>query len=294
MSKITILTPTYNRKSMLETLFESLSEQTIQNFDWLIIDDGSKDGTAEYIKQLKKKIIPFKITYIYQENGGKHRALNRGISEATGEYLYIVDSDDYLPADSIEIITKWINTIDEEPKFIGVSGLKAYPDGKPVGKTFSGEYIDCTDLERYQYNIKGDKAEVFKLDILKKYPFPEIEEEKFLTEGVVWNRIANDGYYFRQFNEVIYLCEYLAEGLTKNIDMHYVNNFEGYTLFIKELLTYSLPKPVKIKAISAYSYRAKLKQLSVRDVAQRLEIPVINIILLTAVSNVYMFVRNRK
>lgn len=85
--------------------------------------------------------------------------------------------------------------------------------------------------------MTGDKAEVYRTDILKKYPFPEFEGENFLTEDVIWNRIAIDGYRIRWFNHVIYICEYLEDGLTKGKDRS-INNFKGFTEATKMRIKY--------------------------------------------------------
>ena len=96
------------------------------------------------------------------------------------------------------------------------------------------EFIDATNLERKSKKLLGDKAEVYRKDILLKYPFPEFEGEKFLTEAVVWNRIAADGYKIRWFNKIICICEYLDDGLTKtDAEERRINNFNGYTCFEK-------------------------------------------------------------
>ncbi|MBQ6816818.1 MAG: glycosyltransferase family 2 protein, partial [Bacilli bacterium] len=75
---LTIFTPTYNRKQTLPKLYDSLTKQTNNNFTWLIVDDGSSDGTEELIRawQTESKI---KIEYIYQTNAGKMQAHNNGV-----------------------------------------------------------------------------------------------------------------------------------------------------------------------------------------------------------------------
>lgn len=74
-----------------------------------------------------------------------------------------------------------------------------------MGTTFKGDVIDITSLERMKYGITGDKAEVFYTKVIKQYPFPEFEGEKFLTECIVWDRIAAAGYKLRYFNKIIYM-----------------------------------------------------------------------------------------
>ena len=94
-SLVTILTPAYNRCSELENLYRSLCGQTQQCFDWLIVDDGSRDQTRETVQAWIQE-APFSIRYLYKENGGKHTALNLGISKIIAPLTFIVDSDDTL------------------------------------------------------------------------------------------------------------------------------------------------------------------------------------------------------
>ena len=108
MKELTVFTPTYNRAYTLGRLYESLCRQSNKNFEWLVVDDGSKDGTEELIKswQSEEKIS---IRYIYQENGGKMRAHNRGVKSTETELFVCVDSDDYLVDDGIEKILSFWN-----------------------------------------------------------------------------------------------------------------------------------------------------------------------------------------
>ncbi len=74
--KFSICVPTYNRKLTLPRLLDSVSRQTFRDFELVIIDDGSNDGTEEYIREVEKK-SDFPIRYFWQPNGGRHRAINR-------------------------------------------------------------------------------------------------------------------------------------------------------------------------------------------------------------------------
>ncbi len=234
--KITVFTPTYNRGYIIKSLYESLKRQAFRDFEWIVINDGSTDDTDDIFDN---EILPddhfFNITYVRTMNGGKHRAVNKGIALSKGELFFIVDSDDYLTDDSLEIIDKVERTISpqEKHKFAGVCGLKAYNLKDITGTTYSGNgFLDITSLERSTYRIEGDKAEVFYTDILKKYPFPEFEGEKFLTECVVWDKIAFDGYKLRFFNDIVYICDYLPDGLTKNIDFYTAKSPQGHALYL--------------------------------------------------------------
>ena len=108
MPELTILTPCFNRKPRMKKLLESLEQQTIFDFQWLIIDDGSTDGTKEWFDQLDKALYSFKIDYYYKKNGGKHTALNYSHQFIKGKYIVIVDSDDRLVDNAVEtILTYW-------------------------------------------------------------------------------------------------------------------------------------------------------------------------------------------
>ena len=279
---ITIITPTYNRAYTLDKLYNSLLEQTDKSFEWVIVDDGSTDDTkAKIAKWKSKNNKPFNIKYYHQKNGGKHRAVNLAVQKADYGFCFIVDSDDYLDKNAVRKIVGWVAVINDDKKFAGVAGLKAFTDGEKVGgepaTNDEANYIDATNLERKAHNLLGDKAEVYKTEILKKYPFPEIPGERFLTEAVVWDKIAADGYKLRWHNEIIYYCEYIDDGLTKSGHKKYLDSFVGFTLYIKQIM--KLYGPIdRIKAISYYDKLARMKDLGLQDVSNKLGVGKIQII----------------
>lgn len=271
---MTILTPTYNRAYILPKAFESLCAQTDSAFEWIIVDDGSIDNTETLVKTWLNQKLPFTIRYFKCQNGGKHRAVNKGVQEASHDYIMILDSDDHLTNDAVGKVHGWIKTIEGNNDFAGVSGLRGWIN-KPgcIGGSGDGRpYIDAKNTERRKYHLTGDKAEVYKTEILKKYPFPEFEGEKFLSEHVVWDTIAKDGYKIRWFNEVIYLGEYLEDGLTKSTEYKLqVNSFNGFTLSTnirKENEIF----PWNYFSVGVYNHVAKLKGLNRKDVKNALTV----------------------
>lgn len=111
---ITVFTPTFNREGYLTKLYNSLLNQKFNNFEWVIVDDGSTDGTklivGEFIKENK-----ININYIYQKNEGKHIAFNNGVKNAQYELFMCIDSDDYLINDILgEIYNQWIGIKDKK------------------------------------------------------------------------------------------------------------------------------------------------------------------------------------
>lgn len=232
---ITIFTPVYNRAYIINTLYQSLRRQTCKDFEWIIFDDGSQDNIIEIVNEwIEMDKNEFAIHFYSVTNGGKHRAINKAVKIAQGDAFFIVDSDDYITDDAIEwIADKW-RDIQNNKEFAGIAGLKILKNGKLTGSgelTFK-EYVDATNLERDKYNLDGDKAEVYKTELLCKFSFPEYDNEKFVTEAVVWNKIAYDGYKIRWFNKVIYICDYLEDGLSKNIQTVLENSPRGWAEYL--------------------------------------------------------------
>ena len=251
---ITIFTPTYNRAHLLPRLYESLKAQTFQNFEWIIVDDGSTDNTKVVVHSLLKRQseFGFSIRYFKQPNGGKHRAINRGVKEANGELFFIVDSDDSLPSESIETILKFYSQIKGDKSFGGLAGYMSHHDGTIIGKGNNDELLDCSSLEmRYRYNITGDMAEVFRTDVLKEFPFLEVENERFCPEALVWNRIAQK-YKLRVFKKIIYHRDYLDGGLTDKIVAIRMNSPLASVTHYQELNSYNVPFKQKVKAAINY------------------------------------------
>ena len=275
---VTIFTPTYNRGYLLTRLYNSLLDQTDINFEWIIVDDGSTDSTKEIVSSfIEDKRI--KVIYEYQNNSGKHVAVNRGIDLALGDYFAIVDSDDYLLPNTIEAIKTAFSNLDLNNKFAGISFNKGYSPDEYVGETFSGEYLDATSIERKKYNILGDKFEVFFTKILKENKFPVIEGEKFMSEIVLWTRIAAQGYKIRWFNKIVYICEYLPGGLTDSNDKLIASNYRGYALRIREQVSLAnINIRERMGYYSAY-YKNRMNHASITDIAKELDANIIILLL---------------
>jgi len=245
----TVFTATYNRANTLSKLFESLCQQTCQNFEWIIVDDGSTDNTENLVKELAAQST-FQIKYIKQDNGGKHRAINKGVQFAEGELFFMVDSDDYLLPNTLETISKYWKQINTNSEFAGVAGKKILKNGNDIGDSLNTATLDCTIIERrYKFNINGDKAEAILTSVMEKYPFPDYPNENFCPEGLIWNRISLEN-KIRFFDEAIYVCEYLQDGLSqKSIKNRKANS--NYTLLLYSELSKNrqIPFIFRLRAI---------------------------------------------
>lgn len=240
---LTIFTPTYNRANTLPRLYKSLRHQMCKDFEWIVINDGSSDTTDELFQQWLIEDNSFLIRYQKVCNGGKNRAVNRGVQIAHGKYFFIVDSDDFLLPDAVACVLECFRRLPNDEKFIGISTVKGDLNGKPLnGESLIDKnigYLDCNNLERDQYNLVADMAEVFYTEKLKDYPFPVWKGEKFTPEAVIWDRMALDGYKLRWFDKVVYLCEYQESGLSASSWRLLRDNPMGYAMLFNIRLEYT-------------------------------------------------------
>ena len=257
MPFISILTPTYNRGELLLPLYDSLKNLTFKDFEWLIVDDGSEDDTEQYaLSWIAHNIenTEFPIRYIKKSNGGKHTAINRGVREANGELILILDSDDTLPSDSLATIAQYFEQCKDYKDCAGVCGLMAHHDGQLIGTGFPKDPMYESALQfRYakKGNVTGDLLEVYKTSVMREFSFPEIENEKFCPESLVWNRIANK-YKLFCFNKVIYYRDYLEGGLTSKIVRIRMNSPIASTMTYAEMLDYNISLKWKIRSAINY------------------------------------------
>lgn len=253
----------------MRSLWDSLQKQTVKDFEWLVVDDGSTDGTKNLITQLQEN-SDFPIRYIYKSNGGKHTALNVGIQTICSELTFIVDSDDCVTDDAVESILKIHKKYRLQNHICGYAFLRAFPDGKVNGKKFDvderiGSYID---VRVNGDDTSSDKAEVFKTHCLKEFPFPEYPNEKFLGEDLVWVRMARK-YQMVHINKAIYIGNYLEDGLTNNRRKHNIASPVGCMHRAEEFMESDLKTRYRIKGGLQYIVYGRFAGVKVVDLIRK-------------------------
>ena len=210
--KLSIVTPTYNRAALLPRCYQSLCLQTIRDFEWIIIDDGSTDDTAAVVHTFSDDRFP--IIYVKKENGGKHTALNESHCYIHGEVVLILDSDDYLSEDAVEtVIGDWERYRPNE-QIACISYYKLYDNGDVVAGKMDTDYYESDHISyRVNKNIQGDQCETVRAEVFKEFVFPVYAGEKFASEGLLWNYI---GFHYRTVyrDKGIYICEYQPGGIS--------------------------------------------------------------------------------
>ncbi|MBO5910272.1 MAG: glycosyltransferase family 2 protein [Clostridia bacterium] len=261
MKTMAIVTPTYNRGHLLKNVFDSLNKQTNKDFVWYIIDDGSADNTQEMVDELKQQ-TDIEIIYKYKDNGGKHTAINMALDIVAEELTLILDSDDQLLPNAVEVIMNDYVDIKQDNQICGLGYLKCHTNMNIVGKQYTQDVIvDTFTNQRINHNTYGDKCEIFKTEIFKKFRFPEFKDERFVSESAIWCKMSLE-YKMKFFNKPIYMCEYLEGGLSDNVKRRLFKNPKGAV----ECYLMMSSKQAKFKprfkytiAYTVYSFAAKAK-----------------------------------
>jgi glycosyltransferase involved in cell wall biosynthesis len=237
----TVFTATYNRAHTLPRVYESLRAQTCRDFEWLIVDDGSKDSTGELVERWQRE-ADFPIRYIWQENRGKHVAHNHGVREARGELFLGLDSDDGCVPHALERLKHHWEQIPaaERGRFTGVCVSCVDEKGNAVGSRFPGEWIDSDSLEiRYRYKVEGEKWGFQRTDVLREFPFPEPPGVRFVNEIAIYRPIARR-YKIRYVNEPLRIYYSFDAAQSERLVNSVVRHAEGMRLPLRGTLQHDL------------------------------------------------------
>ena len=235
MPTLTVFTLTYNRAYCLNKCYESLLRQTCNDFEWLVVDDGSTDDTKELVdKWIADKKIPIK--YIYKENGGMHSGYNTAYDNIFTELAVCIDSDDYMTDDAVEKIVKfWEKNGSDD--YAGIVGLDITKDGKVIGKGLP----DQKSMKVYDYynrlNGSGDKKMVYRPELIRPFKSPEYKGETLFPTCYKYFLVDLD-YDMLILNEPLCIVEYMPDGYTKNIIKSYKKNLNNYIYYRRFILSY--------------------------------------------------------
>ena len=249
---LTVFTPTYNRIRLLKRGYEALCRQTLKDFCWLIIDDGSTDDTKDVVSLwIKEGKIP--ITYVYKENGGLHTGYNKAIEIMDTELCVCIDSDDYMPSEAVEkIVKKWKK--EGNPSVGGILGLDFDENGNPIGGYFSNEIKTLKMIEmKPKYHHEGDVKVVHRTELLKLVaPMPSFDGERNFNPIYLFYKI-DVRYPLLLLNDNICNVEYQQDGMSNNMIRQYVNSPRSFSELRKQIMERP-DAPLSLKFRNAIHY----------------------------------------
>lgn len=239
--RLTIFTPAYNRAHTLPRTYESLLQQDCKEFIWLIVDDGSRDNTAELVRQWQPQDNGFEIRYIYKENGGMHTAHNTAYENIDTELNTCIDSDDRLAAGAVrKILSKW--ELVRDRGYAGIIGLDSDFDGHIIGKGFPESMTETSVIGYYAAGGSGDKKLVYRTEIINKYPsYPVFEGEKYVALSYKYRLIDQD-YKMAVLDEILCNVEYQPDGSSNTMWRQYLKNPKGWAFWRKVCMQYPISR----------------------------------------------------
>lgn len=260
--KISVVTSTYNRKTLLNRLYQSI----LQNLnievkvEWLIMDDGSTDNIRDLIQNWQKE-NKIKIIYQNQKNQGKMVAINKLIPKATGEVIVECDSDDYFTENAFLLIKEAWEKNKNKKYVYAFCFLKYDTKNNNMGNEFKKKETTMFDLY-FKEGENGEKALVYNSKIRKQYHYKLERGERFSTEARLHHEM-DQKYKIITINQPIMICEYQQDGYTNNITKQFKDNPYGYYEYFKEILKKDLKgvsfskKCYVIKHYILFSYLTK-------------------------------------
>lgn len=257
MKTLTVFTPTYNRAHTLGRLFESLCRQTCDDFEWIVIDDGSNDGTREWLEGLGTKtkgtgqrfdwmgrvadgeddnhfVIHtkyFSIEYVYKPNGGLYTGYNVAYAAIETELCVCIDSDDYMPDDAVgKIVDFWQRH--RSSRYAGILGLDYnITTQELIGGTFPE---GLKEVYFYDLTLKGlhsgDTKPVMRTELMKEVaPQVGFVGEKNFNPVYMMLQVC-DKYPILLLNENLCNVEYQigTDSMSQGIWKQYVNSARSF------------------------------------------------------------------
>lgn len=179
MVKVSVIVPVYGVENYILKCMDSLVNQTLKDIEIVVVNDGTKDKSIDLIKE---NYTDKRIKIYNKENGGVARARNFGVTKATGEYLFFVDSDDFLKEDAIEVLYK--KAFDKKCDLVICDYYKYYDD-KNYTSVHLVKHYDCNHPASIITAMPGPVCKLMKRDFYLKNKIAFMEDNAFEDNAIM-------------------------------------------------------------------------------------------------------------
>ena len=235
---VSVIVPIYNCESVLNRCIDSLVNQTYANTEIILVNDGSKDNSAEICNKYAEKYS--NVVYVYQKNQGVSAARNKGLSVATGEYFIFCDADDYYSLDAVE---KLVAVADKNNADITIGGVKKFI-GEDIQVACVDDYVvdrgskifgECINELTESFLINSPVAKLYKMSLIKGNEL-YFNETLHCGEDLEWNsRVFAQVERIAGLSEAVYMyCVENAQSLSQRVSDDY---FDRINLSFESLLS---------------------------------------------------------
>jgi len=203
MPKISVIVPVYGVEKYIKKCLDSIVNQTFKDIEIIVVNDGTKDDS---IKIIKENFNDSRIKIFNKENGGLASARNYGITKSCGEYLFFVDSDDYLDLNCLEEM--YNKALEEKVDLVICDYYKAYEDGKLEAMKMIPHY-EKDNNKASVISMPGAVCKLVKTEIVKENDIKFLEKHYFEDNAIMpflcaliksFSYIEKPFYYYLQRN----------------------------------------------------------------------------------------------
>lgn len=263
MKKVSVIVPVYNKEKYIKKCLDSLINQTLQEIEILVINDGSTDGSEQIIKEYESK-YKNKMKYFKKNNGGLSDTRNYGIAKAQGEYIIFIDSDDFILDTMLEEMYQ--KAVQENFDVVACNVMLVYPNKKVIVRTGINESnkLSLEDKKKIlleSYPIVCNK--LYKTDILKDQIFfkKDIWFEDIVFMFDVIPNVSSIGVIEKPFYQYMQNIDSITYTYNKKL-YDFIYNMDGIIEQYKARGIYEEYRDVIEYAYVRYSYATFVKRLA--------------------------------
>ncbi|AVK48558.1 glycosyl transferase [Clostridium sp. MF28] len=238
MVKVSIITPVYNVEECIERSIKSVMNQTCKDFELLLIDDGSKDKSIDIARELlENSSINYKI--ITQKNSGVSAARNRGIKEASGEYITFLDSDDYIDHKFVERMYEKAEETKCEIVFCDYSEVDAKGDVLVQNRTnYLNDFISGKEAALMQLKDDitiGMRSAIYKSSIIQDNNLLFDTKRKYGEDMVFVVKALLYAEKVISVNEVLAFYVIWGNSVTQNVSLKHLDCYYSYIDLLNDI-----------------------------------------------------------